>query len=322
MNHFPNQPLSEEERELARLTGRLGPDGEPSPALDARILAAAHASVATAPVSRRRARWPAAMGVAASLVLAVGVAWQLRPLQETVVHSEAPVAAAEVAQAPGPDTAAAATDQAPTPLGEVQAPPAIPSPSESRQSAKPAAAPKVVPASPAPQTAVPARPAGAVAPTPRAMDIYAPPPPPPPAEPAPMAQADPAPAMDSARAFPAEDEVLSAESNSSTGGATRARQPESTKAEAQAQAEAKQRSTAREVRGVDQVEVTGSRLQRTDLQVPVSDDAELPVAQWLERIRTRYGLGDIQAARQSLQGFIREHPRQPIPDDLAPLLEP
>lgn len=321
MNHFPYQPLSEEERELARLTGRLGPNGEPSPALDARILATAHASVATAPARRRSARWPAAMGVAASLMLAVGVAWQLRPLQETVVHSEAPVAAAEVAQVPGPDTAAAATDQAPAPLAEVQAPPAIPSPSQSqsRQSAKPAAAPKVVPASPAPQTVAPARPVDAVPPTPRPMDVYAPPPP---AAPAPRPQADPAPAMDSARAFPAEDEVLSAESNSSTGGATRARQPESAKAQAQTEAEAKQRSPALEVRGVDQVEVTGSRLQRTDLQVPVSDDAELPAAQWLERIRTRYGLGDIEAARQSLQGFIREYPRQPIPDDLAPLLEP
>ena len=63
-------------------------------------------------------------------------------------------------------------------------------------------------------------------------------------------------------------------------------------------------------------------LRRTDLQVPVSDDARLPVNDWLERVRTRYGLGDEEAARQSLLLFVKDHPRETVPDDLEPLLEP
>ena len=95
--------------------------------------------------------------------------------------------------------------------------------------------------------------------------------------------------------------------------------------QAAARAEMKARSaaaTAKESATLDRVEVTGSRLQRTDLQVPVSDDARLPVNDWLERVRTRYGLGDEDAARQSLLLFVKDHPREPVPDDLEPLLEP
>ena len=80
--------------------------------------------------------------------------------------------------------------------------------------------------------------------------------------------------------------------------------------------------TDKEAKTLDRVEVTGSRLQRTDLQVPVSDDARLPVNDWLERVRTRYGLGDADAARQSLLLFVKDHPRESVPDDLEPLLKP
>ena len=74
-------------------------------------------------------------------------------------------------------------------------------------------------------------------------------------------------------------------------------------------------------RELDRVEVSGSRLRRTDLQVPVSEDAQLAVDEWLERVRTRYGLGDAGAARQSLLLFVRDHPEEPVPDDLEPLLD-
>ena len=95
--------------------------------------------------------------------------------------------------------------------------------------------------------------------------------------------------------------------------------------QAAARAEMKARSaaaTAKESATLDRVEVTDSRLQRTDLQVPVSDDARFPVNEWLERVRTRYGLGDEDEARQSLLLFVKDHPREPVPDDLEPLLEP
>jgi hypothetical protein len=72
---------------------------------------------------------------------------------------------------------------------------------------------------------------------------------------------------------------------------------------------------------LDRVEVTGSRLQRTDLQVPISNDARLPVDEWLERVRTRYGLGDAEAAKRSLLLFVRDHPEETVPGDLEPLLE-
>ena len=70
-----------EERALALRLARVGPHGEPSPQLDATVLAAARAALDAPSVpSHRSRRWPVALGVAASLVLAVGVAWRLRPL--------------------------------------------------------------------------------------------------------------------------------------------------------------------------------------------------------------------------------------------------
>ena len=87
--------------------------------------------------------------------------------------------------------------------------------------------------------------------------------------------------------------------------------------------EAKTRSAppaAEDKAALERVVVSGSRL-RTDLQVPVVDDTHLAVNDWLERVRTRYGLGDAAAARQSLLLFVRDHPRENVPDDLEPLLK-
>lgn len=88
-DHEPLDPL---ERELARVLHAL-PAGEPSPALDARILKAASDAVAAAPPARRFG-WLAAggplwgIGSAAAAVLAIGIAWQVyapvpRPLAPT-----------------------------------------------------------------------------------------------------------------------------------------------------------------------------------------------------------------------------------------------
>ncbi|HJS34326.1 MAG TPA: hypothetical protein VJ766_02450, partial [Pseudoxanthomonas sp.] len=80
----PHEPLTPEERALAQSLSRLGPHGAPSPELDARILGAARAAVQDTPsrggaVPPTRRRWPLGMGVAASVLLAAGIAWQLRP---------------------------------------------------------------------------------------------------------------------------------------------------------------------------------------------------------------------------------------------------
>jgi len=76
------EPLTQEERGLADRLARLGASGEPSAALDARILAAAHGEVAAR--RNRRPRWPLALGAVATLALAIGIASQLRPAQEQV----------------------------------------------------------------------------------------------------------------------------------------------------------------------------------------------------------------------------------------------
>jgi hypothetical protein len=103
-------PLDPEERALAARLARRGPHGEPSPALDARVLAAAHAATMAGGARtavRRRARWPLGVGVAASVVLAAGIAWQMRP-------SPAPPGHASVATAPA-TPAMRAIDAAPAP---------------------------------------------------------------------------------------------------------------------------------------------------------------------------------------------------------------
>ncbi|MGO1003162.1 hypothetical protein [Lysobacter sp. CA196] len=108
--HDAHDPLSPEERELAERLLRLGPHDGPSPALDAKILAAAHAAVAQTPRKRSKTRWPAWIGVAASLTLAIGVAWQLRPMDkalESVGEDQATAASASSADAESAAAAAA-----------------------------------------------------------------------------------------------------------------------------------------------------------------------------------------------------------------------
>ncbi len=77
----PNEPLDEQEREVARILRAL-PGGEPPPALDAAILRAAANAAASSkrPVRRALASAGALWGIgsAAAAVLALGVAWQLR----------------------------------------------------------------------------------------------------------------------------------------------------------------------------------------------------------------------------------------------------
>ena len=113
----PHEPLTPEERALAQSLSRLGPHGGPSPGLDARVLAAARAAVQEAPapggqVPPPRRRWPLGLGVAASVLLAAGVAWQLRPAYEVPVASEVPAAAPVRAPAVVMDSAEADIDPA------------------------------------------------------------------------------------------------------------------------------------------------------------------------------------------------------------------
>ena len=212
-------PLTPEERALADRLARLGPHGEPSPALDARILDVARAAAVTPPPAAttarpavphgrrpRRRRWPVAIGTAATLVVVAGLAWQLRPVDDMhVAYSEAlrvvSGPSADAAAAPAGEQRAVAKEVAPVAAAEKPAAPAVPGP-DADQAGQADAAP---PPAPAPERAPePVGDAG-TPPTPAAfrrlppppgepavvfdepspMDTAAPPPPAPPAPPAP-----------------------------------------------------------------------------------------------------------------------------------------
>lgn len=192
MNRRPPEALDSEERLLADQLARLGPHGEPSSALDARILAAAHDAVAVRAAPSRKPRWPVAMGLAASALLAVGIAWQLRPVDEMRSADQAePLPEARVAMMDEP--AAAAADAAAMPMPSRE--PAPPSPAHAvlPTPAKPQAAPRVAPAETAAARRAPAQATRRIAaeatpaapPAPAAAHEYgrapAPAPPPPPA---------------------------------------------------------------------------------------------------------------------------------------------
>ncbi len=88
MNQRSPQPvttrLDAEERALAKALPRLHGRTTPDPDLDASILAAAQSAVQPARPSQRTTRpgirWIAPASLAASVMLAVGMAWHLRPL--------------------------------------------------------------------------------------------------------------------------------------------------------------------------------------------------------------------------------------------------
>lgn len=162
--------LTPEERALADRLARLGPQGEPSPALDARILAAARAAtsapVATAsahrPPRRRQRRWPVAFGAAATLVIVGGLAWQLRPVDDLQVdYSEAPRAVS------GPSADAA---PAPPPARQAMRAPVVTPPPSPPAEVAPVAADSAVPAAASPAS-IPAKPPEPAAATERFAEI-------------------------------------------------------------------------------------------------------------------------------------------------------
>lgn len=345
----PNEPLSNEERDLARQLHRVGPQGGPSPELDARILAAARAAVAM-PVPRpTRPRWPVAFGVAASMVVAVGIAWQMRPLDEVpMVTSEAPTAASITTQAavsPDAEAEAAPTPLPAAPLAEIEAPPAAreeagraavddrPSASRSQQDRDAAArsTPRQSESDERKSSTAPEAPRGGQSLS--SGDSFVPPSPP--APPAPMRAPEPAASevVGKASSF-----VIDPESD--TDRQSRAFLPDRPLDVAPADT---RRSDPRQPHprilaprtvvdssaadagadtneALDRVEVSGSRVRRTDLQVPVAEDALLDQKAWIERIRTRQGIGDDAAARRSLELFVQAHSRASVPADLIHLL--
>ncbi|MFN7137471.1 MAG: hypothetical protein ACK4MU_08160 [Thermomonas sp.] len=317
-------PLTPEERELARLLGRPAPTA-PSSALDEAVLAAARASLHTPPVAqsvpapgtaaparsipqaaRRRSRLPAALGLAASVVFAVGIAWQLKPDAPQPAPSAAPSAAIEALPAPAaaplapearqveaPMAANDVAEDATAPAAKSSAPPPAPPRADTRE-------PFVTRPVPAPIVAAPL-----------------PPPPPPPAAPVAAAPPSQAYAMD-AVAAPAPAPAL--EKITTTG--SRARQQATDIQSAPMAAEPARNAAGAPgvMRRAAPAAISGT-LSDSAVNAAVDADATLPRKQWLQRIRERRDNGDVDTARASLERYLQHYPETRVPRDLRQLLE-
>jgi len=282
---MPTDPtsLTSEERELAERLARLGPHAEPSPAMDARILAAAR-DAATATATHRRPRWPTLLGLAASLLLAVGLAWRLRPLPER--------------PAPPPSTPARAETRAgaPADLGAT-APAAIPSAAVASQ--------KLATDASANETSQPetARTAP-VANAQRVDDAMS-------ARAAPLA-GDARPAMKTDEASPAGEETPSPQAFSDV-----AAPPPPAPPVAPAMPSV---PSPAGVAGDEAARAASASGDEPELDVPpaTADAPEVRDA-WLQRIQALVDAGDIEGARASLHAFVARYPAYTLPENLRAL---
>lgn len=290
MAHDPREPLSPEEAAVARAYTAL-PRPEPSPALDARVLAQARAALAPATVLRRTRPWylMPGTGVAAAAVLAAGIAWQVGLLGDGRVQDMSSAPATAPADAAPAKREAERDDRLDVEFlrrEQEQADQA-----QANDALGGAAAPKAE-AKPEPAMQPPPTP-GAQVHRHRAERIPQPfPQQPPPAESAqPMQEAAPA------------------------------APPPPAPAPAAAQSRAAAPATDEYEGTLDPITVTGSRIGRADTRLPPwPDDAVLAPADWLDRVRDRVRSGDREGARSSLRRFARTHPSIAVPDDLTLLL--
>lgn len=281
---MPHEPLTPEERALAQSLSRLGPHGGPSPELDARILGAARAAVEDAParigqVPTSRRRWPVGMGVAASVLLAAGIAWQLRPTHEMPVASEVPMEAEPSFSVAAEDADVAAADAAAPIPADISPPPAVAAdealpPMQARISPPPSAGSTATSPGPARQNA---EAAARQAPAPKRSPLaLSPAPPSPPAAPAPEAVL---------QALPADVDRHSDSPPATAASDTAAR--ERMQYRAATQQEQEQRvlydearrdaaSKTEETLSLDRISVTGSRMRARDRPIRAQEAVSAP----------------------------------------------
>lgn len=305
-------PLTPEERELARLLGRPNATG-PAPSIDEAVLAAARTAVeapaadaatwklppdAPARSRRPRSRLPAVFGLAASVIFAVGIAWQLKPEDPPAPPLAEPVAA--------PASSAAVTEAAPAmDAAPLPAPAAAPPPVPQQRAAKAA----VETPAPASTTAAPTRARAVSAPRPEPIAAPAPPAPAPAPAPAPMMSA-PAPEAAASYAMDAGEPALDAVAVT---GSTIER---SAPAKPAPGAPGVMRRAAAPMAAPASADDAVRALHQA-----VAADAGLPRKQWLKRIRERRDAGDVDTARASLERYLQHYPEVRIPRDLRQLLE-
>ena len=301
-SHGP-EPLDNEERALAQRLARLGAQAEPSASLDASILSAAHAAASRRAGSRmqRRTRWPAAFGVAASLALAVGVAWQLRPLPQAPAYEESvrPVEMDAATAFGGPSADAAAAPQSKP----------LPAPAEPVERRASSAREQQAAAGSRESSTAEAMHSPTVVGEEAAQATASPPPPPPPAATATGATPEFVPAPPPAPTAPAPDQRKLAEQPA------RASNTASRPAPAAAPRPRNDAATDAELHDAAAAAEAGTE-EGFDERPPNTADAPEVRQAWLQRIRELIASGDTTAARDSLQEFKRRYPDVILPDDL------
>lgn len=313
----PTEAFDDQERELARILRAL-PAGEPSPALDARILRAA----ANAAASSRRphARWLASIGgvwgigAAAAAVLALGVSWQMLDPTRTTGERTAPVAIESETDSAVVVELGETRREPPQPM---PGPPSAASPAQARiQSAPPTVASKALASAAQPAVA--------------------------------------APASDAPTAFPHDglDEHVAARpeaqtqalgrvaSNVEAAAAMRAEQTDKLESRQRKSADAGQDSPSAAVGrtpgaatalAARELAAAGARADAGQAQESMADYAGLVVppnpasgpmkpATWLAQVRQLLAAHRTDEARASLKLFQKRYPNYVVPTDLAPLL--
>ncbi len=293
MTRLPREPLDAEERALAAALPRPSGRTEPDAALDARILAAAHAAANPTASTPRRRSWVMPLSVAASVTLAFGLAWQLRPL---------------AMRAPMESTAASAPVADEPQVQMIEAPPA-PEATES------APAPMVAQPKPMPDRIV-------TAPTASAEPVAAAPPPP--APPAPAAAAvmeDMAPVPVEVMATPASPPQAAPQAAAMAKSTDSARERAATAGMAARRTQLQQqdqRNEAAKAAEAAALDVVSADDPGEDVPPATADSPEVRDA-WLHRIGELLKQGRTEDAKDSLAEFKRRYPDATLPPELRKL---
>ena len=337
MTDHTRHPLDAEERALRAQLPRLHGRGEPGPLLDASILSAARAAATKAPPRTRRRSWIMPLSVAATVTVAVGLAWRLQPPDAAPAFEQAASEYAASEQAASEQAAVeyvrpdVASSVAAEPAAAPQA--ADAAARISRIEAAPAAPELVAPASAPVQRKARTH---AVLPSEQelvtqAAPMSAPAAPPPPAPP-PPAPSVPRIATDSVASEAAmvadAPAPLSAPKPVASAAPPTSQIAARASAQQQAQAIAAEKDAAARIARSKQAASQAARAAAADVQAfEMADDEAPPVSMdmpaareaWLRRIIELLDQGETQNARESLAEFRRRYPNATLPPRLDAL---
>lgn len=303
MTRLPLEPLDADERALAARLPRLHGRDEPDAALDARILAAAHAALAPVRVTKRRRGWIVPLTAAASVSLAVGLAWQLQPPPTPYASPASAVAAAESAAGVNDQQVMQSIDGPPP--ADVHTPAPVPMMSPARQA---------MPARDDARIARDVAPSEPTAESRAAAPVFVPPPPPPAstADVMPMDVAAPPPAPPSPAAVVTQGAMArsaTADVGANAAAAAMPAQAKRSRNEAEAAAAADVLTSEQFAKAADDEE----DVPPATMDAPAARDA------WLRRIGELQQQGRIDDAKASLAEFRRRYPDAILPAELRKL---